>query len=171
MATETMRSVDPRMAGAASGVNNTVRQVGSVIGSAAVGAVLQARLATTLHEEAVSRSAQLPSSLRGPFVAGITQHAKGGIDVGSAQHATSVTGVPAQLAAQFQRVATEVFQFAYVRAMHSTLILPIVAMFASALLCLLATRHTTTGGAAGSPSGPAGRPAEAAEPAAVAEGA
>jgi EmrB/QacA subfamily drug resistance transporter len=56
MATEAMRGVPPMLAGAASGVNNTIRQVGSVVGSAAVGAVLQARLATTLHEEAVRRS-------------------------------------------------------------------------------------------------------------------
>ncbi len=174
MATETMRSVEPRMAGAASGVNNTVRQVGSVVGSAAVGAVLQARLATTLHQEAVSRSAQLPSVARGPFIAGVTKAAKGGVDVGSTQQATPSAGVPAQLVAQFERVASEVFQHAYVRAMHSTLILPIAAMFVAALLCLLATRHTTAGGAAARPgAGSAvGSPATtdaAAQPAGVAE--
>jgi MFS family permease len=37
--------VPPRLAGAASGINNTLRQTGSVLGSAAVGAVLQNRLA------------------------------------------------------------------------------------------------------------------------------
>ncbi|WP_326660951.1 DHA2 family efflux MFS transporter permease subunit [Streptomyces sp. NBC_00385] len=48
MSTEAMRNVDPRLAGAASGVNNTIRQVGSVIGAATVGAVLQGRLTAEL---------------------------------------------------------------------------------------------------------------------------
>lgn len=48
MSTEAMRNVDPRLAGAASGVNNTLRQVGSVIGAATVGALLQGRLAAEL---------------------------------------------------------------------------------------------------------------------------
>jgi EmrB/QacA subfamily drug resistance transporter len=155
MATEAMRSVDPRMAGAASGVNNTVRQVGSVVGSAAVGAVLQARLATTLHQEALSRSTQLPSAVRDQFLAGIAKTAKGGIDVGSTQKATAPKGIPAELAAQLDRVGTAVFQHAYVRALHPTLVLPIVAMFAAALLCLLVTRHTAAAGPAPARAEPA----------------
>ncbi|MEU2678405.1 DHA2 family efflux MFS transporter permease subunit [Streptomyces sp. NPDC007107] len=48
MSTEAMRNVEPRLAGAASGVNNTIRQIGSVIGAATVGALLQGRLAAEL---------------------------------------------------------------------------------------------------------------------------
>ncbi|WP_328765518.1 DHA2 family efflux MFS transporter permease subunit [Streptomyces sp. NBC_00272] len=48
MSTEAMRHVEPRLAGAASGVNNTIRQIGSVIGAASVGALLQGRLAAEL---------------------------------------------------------------------------------------------------------------------------
>ncbi|MEW1893501.1 MULTISPECIES: DHA2 family efflux MFS transporter permease subunit [unclassified Streptomyces] len=48
MSAEAMRNVEPRLAGAASGVNNTIRQTGSVIGAAAVGALLQSRLAAEL---------------------------------------------------------------------------------------------------------------------------
>lgn len=48
MSTEAMRHVPPHLAGAASGVNNTVRQIGSVVGAAAVGALLQGRLAAEL---------------------------------------------------------------------------------------------------------------------------
>ncbi|MFB7245619.1 DHA2 family efflux MFS transporter permease subunit [Streptomyces populi] len=48
MSTEAMRYVPRHLAGAASGVNNTVRQTGSVVGAAAVGALLQSRLAAEL---------------------------------------------------------------------------------------------------------------------------
>ena len=64
MVTTAMRNIDPRMAGAASGVLNTVRQVGMVIGTAAVGALLQNRLAASLTSEAGRRSAALPAAIR-----------------------------------------------------------------------------------------------------------
>ena len=44
LVTTAMRNIEPQMAGAASGVLNTVRQVGLVIGTATVGALLQNRL-------------------------------------------------------------------------------------------------------------------------------
>jgi EmrB/QacA subfamily drug resistance transporter len=45
MATVAMRNVKPDMAGAASGVYNSIRQMGGVIGSSVVGAILQNQLA------------------------------------------------------------------------------------------------------------------------------
>ncbi|HET6213970.1 MAG TPA: DHA2 family efflux MFS transporter permease subunit, partial [Micromonosporaceae bacterium] len=48
MQTVAMRNIQPQMAGAASGLINTTRQLGAVIGSAAVGALLQAQLAAKL---------------------------------------------------------------------------------------------------------------------------
>lgn len=47
MVTTAMYNVDPRMAGAASGVLNTIRQIGTILGSATVGALLQNRLDAT----------------------------------------------------------------------------------------------------------------------------
>jgi len=64
LTTVAMREVDQRMAGAASGMLNTVRQVGSVIGTAAVGALLQARLASSLTSQATIGSAALPGQLQ-----------------------------------------------------------------------------------------------------------
>src|SRR6266545_2263082 len=52
--TVAMRNIDPRMAGAASGVLNTVRQVGLVIGTAAVGALLQNRLVSSMNSQAAT---------------------------------------------------------------------------------------------------------------------
>jgi EmrB/QacA subfamily drug resistance transporter len=141
MATETMRGVPMALAGAASGVNNTLRQVGSVVGSAAVGALLQNQLATTLRDEATTRSQALPVEVRSRFVEGFAASAKGGIEVGPA-HAAVPSGVPADVAARIQQIAHDVFQHGYVRAMHPTLVLPVAAAFVAAALCTLATRHT-----------------------------
>jgi EmrB/QacA subfamily drug resistance transporter len=143
MATETMRGVPMTLAGAAAGVNNTLRQVGSVVGSAAVGALLQNQLANTLRDEATKRSGALPADVRSRFVEGFAASAKGGIEVGPS-HAAAPSGVPAEVAARIQRIGLEVFQHGYVRAMHPTLILPIAAAFVAAAMCVLATRHTTT---------------------------
>ena len=73
MVTVAMRDIEPRMAGAASGVLNTIRQVGLVIGTAAVGALLQNRLVSAMAAQATSRSAALPPQVRGQFVAGDRQ--------------------------------------------------------------------------------------------------
>ena len=51
MSNVTMSSVDRRMAGAASGIFNTARQVGGVLGSAAIGVLLQARITATMAAE------------------------------------------------------------------------------------------------------------------------
>lgn len=77
MASEVMRNVPAELSGAASGVNNALRQVGSVLAGAVVGAVLQGRLATALREQAHQRAAELPPSARGPFLQGF-DHAETG---------------------------------------------------------------------------------------------
>ncbi|MFP3961886.1 MFS transporter [Actinomadura fulvescens] len=71
MVTLAMYNVKPTMAGAASGVLNTIRQIGTVIGSAAVGAVLQNRLAASIHDVAPGRAAELPTGVSGQFEAGL----------------------------------------------------------------------------------------------------
>ena len=85
MVTVAMRNIDPRLAGAASGVLNTVRQVGLVIGTATVGALLQNRLVSSIANQATARSAALPPQLRHRFVAEMDSSAKNGIQVGAGQ--------------------------------------------------------------------------------------
>lgn len=46
------RTIEPRLIGTASGIFNTARQVGGVLGSAAVGVLLQARLTGEHHRPA-----------------------------------------------------------------------------------------------------------------------
>jgi hypothetical protein len=129
------------MAGAASGVLNTVRQVGMVIGTAAVGALLQNQLASSLASQAAARSAALPAALRGPFVAGIRASASKGIQVGAGQNGgiTLPAGLPARLIADLLRVGHEVFTSGYVDAMRATMLMPVILLAVGALSCLLLT--------------------------------
>jgi EmrB/QacA subfamily drug resistance transporter len=139
MVTVAMRNIEPRMAGAASGVLNTVRQVGLVIGTAAVGALLQNRLVSAMADQARARSAALPPQLRGRFVAGIDNSAKNGIQVGAGQSGGSThlgPGLSARVATEIARIGHEVFTFAYVTAMRQTMLLPIILLGVGALSCL-----------------------------------
>jgi EmrB/QacA subfamily drug resistance transporter len=123
------RNLDPKLAGVASGVINTMQELGTVIASAVVGALLQNRLATALHDQAVARSTQLPTDVRAPFVDGFSHAARNGFEVGAGQSGAALqlpSGVPVQVAQLLQEAAHYVFTHAFVDAMRPTLILPMV---------------------------------------------
>ncbi len=156
MVTTAMRNIQPQMAGAASGVLNTVRQVGLVIGTAAVGALLQNRLVASMTSQAITRSAALPAQVRSRFVAGIQSSASNGIQVGAGQNGavTRQAGLPANLAAEVARIAHDVFTFGYVDAMRSTMIMPVVLLAVGAASCLAISqrRRVAAGPADGVPA-------------------
>src|SRR2546421_3410419 len=85
LTTVAMRNVSPQMAGAASGVLNTVRQLGGAVGSAVIGAVLQNRLATQLHDQAVAYSSRVDPAFRSRFIDGFSHAASSGFQVGVGQ--------------------------------------------------------------------------------------
>jgi EmrB/QacA subfamily drug resistance transporter len=139
MSTVAMRDVRPQLAGAASGVLNTVRQLGMVIGSSMVGALLQNRLAHTLTDEARNRSGQLQPDVRDRFVTGFGAAAKHGLEVGAGQtgyRPKLPPGTPPSVATSIKNLAAQVFEHGYVRAMHITLALPVTVLALGALLCL-----------------------------------
>jgi EmrB/QacA subfamily drug resistance transporter len=165
LVTVAMRNIEPRMAGAASGVLNTVRQVGLVIGTAAVGALLQNRLVSSITNQANTRSAALPPQVRSRFVTEIRHSAKNGIQVGAGQNGGSThlsAGLPAQIVAEISRIAHEVFTSAYVTAMRQTMVLPIVLLAVGALSCLAIKQDK----GAARPAEPEAAKAEQATPAA-----
>src|SRR5438874_451455 len=141
------RNLQPRLAGVASGVLSTIQELGAVIGSAAIGAVLQNQLAADLHNRAVSYSAQLPSQAQAPFVDGFSKAARSGLEVGRGQTGTSLSlpaGVPAQGAHQIQQLAHAVFTQAFVDAMRPTMALAIAVVLVAAVGAI-AARNGTAG--------------------------
>ncbi|GAA1782262.1 DHA2 family efflux MFS transporter permease subunit [Actinomadura chokoriensis] len=144
MATEATRNVPTHLAGAASGVNNTIRQVGSVLGSAAVGAVLQNQLASALRDEAAARSAALPANIRPGFVQGFKDAAKSGLEVGAGQDGAKQQlppGLPPNVAHRVHELAGQVFSHGFVHAMKPTMWLPIAVILLSAAACLTLKGH------------------------------
>jgi EmrB/QacA subfamily drug resistance transporter len=137
MTTVAMRDIKPQMAGAASGVLNTTRQLGSVIGAAVVGAVLQNQLAIALHNQAVAAAAQLPAAFQQRFVDGFSQAAKSGLQVGRGQTGASLpANLPASVVGTVQRLVHDVFANGYVTAMRPTVAVAVVVLAVASLSCL-----------------------------------
>jgi EmrB/QacA subfamily drug resistance transporter len=130
------RDLPPHLAGVASGVINTIQELGGVLASAVVGAFLQNRLALALHDRAVEAADQLPEEYRDAFVNGFSSAGHSGFEVGAGQNGASL-----QLPAQVEAIAHSVFTNAFVDAMHPTLMLPIVALvFAASAALFMRTR-------------------------------
>ncbi|OLB82089.1 MAG: hypothetical protein AUI15_38660 [Actinobacteria bacterium 13_2_20CM_2_66_6] len=142
MTTVAMRNIEPRIAGSASAVLNTIRQLGAAIGSAVVGALLQNQLATTLHDQAVSHAAALPAAFRDQFVAAFSNVSSRGFEIGSGESGAKLpAGIPPAVAQQVSAIAHDVFVSAYIDAMKHTMIVPIVFLAFTALTALLIKRR------------------------------
>ncbi len=142
MTTVAMRNIEPRVAGAASGVLNTIRQLGAAVGSAVVGALLQNQLATTLHNQAVSHASALPAAFRDQFVAAFTNVSSKGFEIGAGETGARLpANIPPTVAAQVEAIAHAVFVSAYIDAMKATFVLPIAFLALTALTTVLIKRR------------------------------
>jgi len=138
MATEVMRNVPARLSGAASGVNNALRQVGSVLAGAVVGAVLQAQLASSLTDQAKQRSGRLPAAYRDGFVDAFS---KAESDVNARQSAGLPSGVPHDVADRMRALGGQVFGHGFVDAMGPAVLVSAAVLLTGALACLAVRRH------------------------------
>jgi EmrB/QacA subfamily drug resistance transporter len=142
MTTVAMRNIEPRMAGTASAVLNTTRQVGQAVGSAVVGALLQNRLAITLHDQAVSHASALPPAFRDQFIAAFSSVASSGFQIGTGENGAKLpSGLPPAVAQQLTALAHDVFVTGYIDALKQTLVLPIVVLTLTAFTALLIKRR------------------------------
>jgi len=142
LATEAMRAAPPRLAGAASGVLNTGRQLGAVLGAAVTGAVLANRLTAAMSARAVTAAAALPGAARAGFTGGFTHAASSGLQVGRGQAGAHVpAGTPPALLSVIHRLIRDVFAHGYIAAMRPTLAVSVAVLLAGATSCLLLRRR------------------------------
>jgi MFS family permease len=127
MSNLTMASVEPRLAGTASGIFNTSRQVGGVLGSAAIGVLLQARISVSIADETAKAAAQLPEQYRAPFTEGIARAAANTGEYGSSGQGT-IPGLPADIAAQAGKLAATAVHSGLTDAARVTLLLPMAVL-------------------------------------------
>jgi predicted MFS family arabinose efflux permease len=123
------RDLRPELGGVASGVINTIMELGGVLAGAAIGGLLQNRLAAALHDQAVRHSSQLPEQFRAAFVEAFRDVGRHGLQVGAGQTGAAV---PAPL----QAVAHDIFAHAFVDAARLAALLPVVVIVLAALASL-----------------------------------
>ena len=76
LSTTATRTLPPRWAGAGSGIYNTTRQLGSVVGSASIAALMEARVAVHLPGAAgLQAGGVLPEALAAPFATAMAESA------------------------------------------------------------------------------------------------
>ncbi len=129
--------LDHSSAGAGAGAFNTNRQVGSVIGSAAMVALLTSRLSHTIAAEAQTAAAQLPEQFRRQFVDGFSQVSAGDFAGGSSDAFPLPEGIPADVAAQVRELALGAVHHGFATAVSQSLLLA-AAVFLVGLLATLA---------------------------------
>jgi EmrB/QacA subfamily drug resistance transporter len=136
-----MRTVEPALAGTASGIFNTSRQVGGVLGSAAIGVLLQARISVSMTSEAQSAAESLPPQYRADFVDGLSHAANSANERGGGAGATLPADLPANVANQLQRLADQVVHNGLTDAARVTFVLPIAVLLVGAVAALLMRRN------------------------------
>src|SRR5437588_6699563 len=159
--TVAMRNIEPRIAGAASGVFNTTRQLGGAIGSSIVGAVLQNRLTAALKDQAVQRANELPAQLPPAVkqkIVGAFNSSTSGLEVGRGQTGAASGSVqlpanlPPAVAHQVQQQVSayfhDVFNNAYLVAMRPTLLISVAVVLVAAISCLGIQRRVVAAAAA-----------------------
>jgi EmrB/QacA subfamily drug resistance transporter len=142
LVTMAMRAAPPALAGAASGVLNTGRQLGATLGGAVTGAVLASQLAAAMTARAATDASALPAAARPGFATGLAHAAKAGLQVGRGQPVAPVPpGTPPALASRLAHLYTDVFTHGYIGAMAPTLAVSIALLLAGAAACLLLPRR------------------------------
>ncbi|HWK93642.1 MAG TPA: DHA2 family efflux MFS transporter permease subunit [Luteimicrobium sp.] len=153
--------LDHRTAGAGAGAFNTIRQVGSVVGSAAIVAMLTGRLTTTIPDAAHSVAGSLPSDLQAPFA---KVFSGGNLSADSIQQGIQPpAGVTGDAARRIGAAAQQAVGDGFTVAVKDTLLLVVGALVVGGVAALFMS--PTRRAPEGAPAADAGE--SEAEPAAV----
>jgi EmrB/QacA subfamily drug resistance transporter len=147
MTAAAMREVPPRIAGSASGILNTTRNVGQVLGIAVLGSILQARVG--VHAEQELADLPLDPGLRERIV-----------DLARDSRFDEIAALVPQAQAQLLPAVFGGIQQAFVAALHNTFLVSIVACLIGAAVATLIRNPAPV---------PVVRPSEAAEAAEAVE--
>jgi EmrB/QacA subfamily drug resistance transporter len=132
-------ALDYRTAGAGAGVFNTNRQVGSVIGSAAMVALLTSRLSHTIMDSAVTASQQLPEQFRAQFVGAFSHLSAADFSGAGANNPSDFPlppGIPANVATQVRELALGAVHDGFATAVSQSVMLAAIVFFLGLLACL-----------------------------------
>jgi len=114
--------LDQATAGAGAGAFNTTRQIGGVVGSAAVVAMLTSRLSATVPDAAADAARGLPEAARAPFLEGFA-HLDGAALTGGVGDVALPAGIPAELVDQVRAAALGAVRTGFATATAQTLLL------------------------------------------------
>lgn len=136
LASAATSGLDQRTAGAGAGAFNTTRQIGGVVGSAAVVAMLTSRLATTIPAATADAAGSLPEAARQPFVDGMSQVDVAQVSGGGGGAFPLPDGVPADVADQVRAAAQSALHAGFSTAVAQTLLLTAAALVVGLLSAL-----------------------------------
>ncbi|NKY41264.1 MFS transporter, partial [Cellulomonas septica] len=157
--------LDQRNAGAGAGAFNTNRQIGGVIGSAAVVAMLSSRLGIAIPAAAQDEAAALPEQARQAFLDGFSRVDPDQFSTGAGAAAAPQLpdSVPADVARQITDAATQAVHAGFSTAVAQTLLLT-VAVLALGLVACLASPCSPSRGCRSCTSTSRGSPAPSTSP-------
>jgi len=136
-----MRSVEPMLAGTASGIFNTSRQVGGVLGSAAIGVLLQARISASMGDEAVEAAKALPQQYQADFVDSLSHAANSANELNDRVGAAIPADLPQSVAVRIQELAAQVVHDGLTDAAREAMLLPIGVLLIGAVAALMMRRN------------------------------
>ncbi|GGZ39956.1 DHA2 family efflux MFS transporter permease subunit [Streptomyces poonensis] len=142
--------LDPKLAGGASGVFHTTRQIGALLGGSAVGTLLQNRLSASPREHAVQRAAELPPEASASFIDHFAGTSSTTLRGGDTFAGTLSLSQPPDAVDRIRSVGDAVLRDGFVEALRETGVLPI-AICLIALLCAWRLAHPAAQAPAASP--------------------